>query len=251
MKYGWTRASLPPTHKTPFKIQEIDRALKMHAVHGLKVLRIFAFSNGLNMSNIATYYAIQPVLGHYSEVPLQRLDYILATGARYGLRFIMVLGNYEPELGGIKWWTESVLGEGSDPQLFYTNSKVKAAYKAYLAMLIRRNNTINGRRYSDEPAILSWEPMNEPHTLDQFEVRRGQPAGRMVWRWLNEITAHIKRLDGNHLVGTGEEGYRTSGKVLLGAFVWGRLSVSSPFLHTPSTDVSAILSLDQWRGQGR
>lgn len=64
----------------------------MHATHGIKVLRVFAFSNGLNISNIATYYAIQPVLGHFSELPLRRLDFILATGAKYGLRFIMVLG---------------------------------------------------------------------------------------------------------------------------------------------------------------
>lgn len=64
----------------------------MHATHGIKVLRVFAFSNGLNISNIPTYYAIQPVLGHFSELPLRRLDFILATGAKYGLRFIMVLG---------------------------------------------------------------------------------------------------------------------------------------------------------------
>lgn len=53
----------------------------------------------------------------------------------------------------------------------------------------------------------------QPHTMDRYELRKGLAAGRIVWRWLRDMTGHIKRLDGNHLVGTGEEGYRTSGRV--------------------------------------
>ena len=45
------------------------------------------------------------------------------------------------------------------------NAQVKAAYKSYLSVIIRRNNTITGHRYSDDPAILSWEPMNEVRAL--------------------------------------------------------------------------------------
>lgn len=47
----------------------------------------------------------------------------------------------------------------------FTTAQVKAAYKSWVSVIIRRNNTITGRRYADEPAILSWEPMNEVHTL--------------------------------------------------------------------------------------
>lgn len=48
-------------------------------------------------------------------------------------------------------------------EIVYTraHTQVKAAFKSYLSVIIRRNNTITGLRYADDPAILSWEPMNE------------------------------------------------------------------------------------------
>lgn len=52
---------------------------------------------------------------------------------------------------------------------------------------------------------------NEPHTRDKYEQDRGMPAGQLVRNWLGEMSAWLKGLDPNHLISTGEEGYRADG----------------------------------------
>lgn len=38
----------------------------------------------------------------------------------------------------------------------------RAGVKAYMQKIVMRNNTITGRLYRDEPAILAWDVCNEP-----------------------------------------------------------------------------------------
>lgn len=52
---------------------------------------------------------------------------------------------------------------------------------------------------------------NEPHTQDKYEQDRGMPAGQLVKNWLSEMSDWLKGLDSNHLISTGEEGYRAGG----------------------------------------
>ena len=52
---------------------------------------------------------------------------------------------------------------------------------------------------------------NEPHTRDLYEKNRGMPAGQLVKNWLREMSAWLKGLDSNHLISSGEEGYRAGG----------------------------------------
>ena len=50
--------------------------------------------------------------------------------------------------------------------------------------------------------------MNEPHTDDGFEAKLNLSPGSILCAWVAEMTAFIKSLDSNHLIATGEEGYR-------------------------------------------
>ena len=38
------------------------------------------------------------------------------------------------------------------------------AYQGYIKAVLTRINTVNGRRYSDDPTVFSWELANEPST---------------------------------------------------------------------------------------
>jgi mannan endo-1,4-beta-mannosidase len=66
--------------------------------------------------------------------------------------------------------------------------------------------------YRDDPTIMAVEAANEPHTDDLYERRRGLDPGDLVHDWLADITAHIRAVDPNHLISTGEEGYKTGGR---------------------------------------
>ena len=59
-----------------------------------------------------------------------------------------------------------------------------------------------------DPTVLAWELMNEPHTDDGFEATLKLSPGSILCAWVAEMTAFIKSLDSNHLIATGEEGYR-------------------------------------------
>jgi hypothetical protein len=71
-------------------------------------------------------------------------------------------------------------------------------------MLLERTNTFTGRKYKDEPTIAAWELADEPNLPD---VDR---SGNIFHAWATEMAAFVKSIDGNHLLGTGEEGYDTS-----------------------------------------
>ena len=55
-----------------------------------------------------------------------------------------------------QWYNQSSLVE------FYQDQNIRAGVKSYMGKIIMRNNTITGRLYRDEPAILAWDIMNEP-----------------------------------------------------------------------------------------
>lgn len=74
----------------------------MASSSGFNLTRIFAFSNGFDWGgSLKSEYPIQPSLGVFNETALQRLDLIVSKGAEYGMRLLMVLVNYEKEIGAI------------------------------------------------------------------------------------------------------------------------------------------------------
>jgi mannan endo-1,4-beta-mannosidase len=199
--------------------QEVDQLFKTHAEKKATVIRVFAHSDGA----ASTSNPIQPSLGVYNENALKRLDLVLFSAAKYGIRLILPFTNYEPFLGGIQWYAEQVAGLGADKEVFYTNSKARGAYRSYVAMILNRKNTINNLRYSNDPTIFALELMNEPHTRDNWEKNRGlSPQGKIVGDWIRDMAKFIKGIDSNHILLTGEEGYRTKGPSTMssGKHVW-------------------------------
>lgn len=201
-----------------FTETQVKQFFHVHAARGASVVRIFAHSDGTASAS----HPIQPSLGKYDETALKRLDLVLAEANSSGIKLILPLTNYEPFLGGIQFYSNQVFGLGADKELFFTDATIKNAYKSYVKMFILRRNTITGVQYRDDPTIMAFELMNEPHTRDNYEKNHCLgPAGSMVRAWIHEMAAYIKSIDENHLLFTGEEGYRAGkGNQQLGLHSW-------------------------------
>ncbi|HET9955540.1 MAG TPA: cellulase family glycosylhydrolase [Polyangiaceae bacterium] len=138
------------------------------------------------------------------ENGLRRLDYAVAKAAERGLKLILVLTNNWEAFGGmdqyLAWFGRTKHHE------FYTDPLVKQAYKNYVAHLIARKNTYSGKLYRDDPAIFAWELANEPRCKGSGPGASGW-TNQTIVTWADEMSAHIKSLDPNHMVSVGDEGF--------------------------------------------
>lgn len=181
----------------------VERALDLFKDTGVNVVRMWAFYDGYDCGyskNDDNENVIQTAPGAYNESALRDLDKVIAMGKERGIRFILPFVNYWNELGGIcqynKW--AGAKNPENNLEFFITNEETQKWFKDYITMLLNRVNTVTGVAYKDEPAIFSWQIINEARN------QGGDPE--MLRDWYQEMAKFIKSIDPNHLVGTGEEG---------------------------------------------
>ena len=132
-----------------------------------------------------------------SENGLQRLDHLIADAEQAAIRLILPLVNHWPDFGGMDRYV-SWYGAASRDD-FYRDPAIRQAYKSYASQILHRENTVTGRLYKDEPAILAWELANEPRC----------DTSVVLIKWVQEMSRWIKQNDPNHLLAVGDEGYLT------------------------------------------
>ena len=74
------------------------------------------------------------------------------------------------------------------------------AYKNYISFILKRNNTVTGVLYKNDPIIFALELANEPRTSDNYEINLGLQPGSIVLAWVYETSAYIKSISPNHMV---------------------------------------------------
>lgn len=184
---------------------------------GLNTLRTWAFLDcgaaapgeaPVNAKNGVFFQYWNEALGRpdYNDGPdgLQRLDHVIALAERWNIRLILPLANYWPDFGGVDQYLQwfGLTGRAQ----FYLHPETRQAYRNYLEHIVLRVNTQTGREYREEPSILAWELMNEPRCVDTDGS--WLPGGiDTLAAWVDEMSAHLKRLDPGHLAGAGDEGY--------------------------------------------
>ena len=82
---------------------------------------------------------------------------------------------------------------------YAANQKAHELFYDYVRFIVGRTNHYTGKKYTDDPAIMSWQIGNEPRAFSQ-EVK--EPFAQ----WLAEASSLIRSLDANHLISIGSEG---------------------------------------------
>jgi mannan endo-1,4-beta-mannosidase len=139
------------------------------------------------------------------------LDETLAAADARGIRVVLTLVNNWDDYGGMNRYTVWRFGSVNHDE-FYTDPTIRGWFKDYIALLVHRVNTVNGRRYRDDPAIFAWQLANE--------ARSGWASGGALNAWIGEMSDYIKSIDPNHMVSTGIEGFYSLGHAGRNTDIW-------------------------------
>ncbi|KAL6310450.1 endo-beta-mannanase [Sparassis latifolia] len=181
---------------------EMDQAFSDIADAGATTVRTWGFNDVTTPSG--DYYQLWTngtATINYGSTGLENFgDFynVVAAAKSYGIRLIVTLTNNWDNYGGMDVYV-SQLTNTSYHDLFYTTPSIIAAYKSYVSAFVGR--------YVDEPGILGWELANEPRCTGSTGVSTGNCTTTTITPWVEEMSAYIKSIDSNHLVGLGDEGF--------------------------------------------
>jgi mannan endo-1,4-beta-mannosidase len=186
----------------------------------------------------------------YDESLLAGLDFCLAEMAGRNMRAILFVSNYWQWSGGfaqyVRWATGDTIPDPDKPVMakgdwhafmqfsarFYRTPQAVDLYRGYVSALIQRRNTVNGRLYRDDPAIMTWELANEPRPCaDDRTADRDVPV---FCDWVDRTARFIHEQDPNHLVCTGSEG------------LWGCLEKPEVFIAAHNTPAIDYVTVHMW-----
>lgn len=203
--------------KTPGDRERLVKELDFLKSIGVTNLRIMGASEKTEYDNTVTP-AFQTAPGIYNEDVLVGLDFCLAEMAKRDMKAVIYLGNNWIWTGGfaqlVAWANDEVNPNPFLPQYewhnfmnfsarLYSDEKAQKLYFDYVKMLVNRKNTITGKLYKNDPAIMSWQLANEPRP---GEGEEGRENFDVFLKWVKKSSALIKSVDKNHLVSTGNEG---------------------------------------------
>jgi mannan endo-1,4-beta-mannosidase len=226
-------------------VRELDR---LRAI-GVTNLRVLAGSETSPLVG-AISRGITRAPGEWDENLLKGLDFCLAEMARRDMRAVLFLSNYWQWSGGfaqyVRWATGETIpdpdlprvAEGDWEQFMQFSARVQTVpeanelYRNYIRHLVTRRNTVNGRRYAEDPAIMSWQLANEPRPgPDTEQTRRNLES---FYSWVDSTARFIHELAPRHLVSTGSEG------------TWGCLEEDEIFLRAHQTPAVDYVSVHMW-----
>ena len=226
-------------------VRELDRLQSL----GVTNIRLLAGSETSPLAG-AIPRGITRAPRDWDEDLLRGLDFCLAEMARRNMRGILFLSNYWQWSGSfaqyVRWITGETIPDPDRPEMargdwhgfmkfsarFYTVPAANELYRGYITHLIQRRNTVNGRIYRDDPAIMTWELANEPRPgTDDDKTVNDVPV---FAQWMDETARFIHAQDSNHLVCTGSEG------------IWGCLKKPEVFVKVHETPAIDYVTVHMW-----
>lgn len=193
----------------------VKKELDFLQQQGVTNLRVLAGAEGEGQINGVRRVepALQSAPGKFSTELLKGLDFLLTEMGKRNMKAILYLSNNWEWSGGflqyLNWngkIADTVLrrklswDEFRDyGSLFYSCKPCTEQYDAQLRLIVGRINSITGKKYTDDPAIMAWEIANEPRPM--------RPAASEAYaQFIHETAVLIRSLDSHHLVTIGSEG---------------------------------------------
>ncbi len=176
----------------------LNAALDLAQSFGMNSIRIWAFLDSAQPPGewdvSFQYWDAAKAAPVANEGPngLQRLDRAVASARERGIRLILTLTNNWPDFGGMPQYVQWLGLDAKHKNSFYSDPRCKEMYKNWVRQIVTR--------YRNEPAILAWELANEPRC-------EGHGGSDTLLAWADEMSAFVRQLDPNHLIGVGDEGY--------------------------------------------
>ncbi|KAK3323996.1 glycoside hydrolase superfamily [Cercophora scortea] len=172
--------------------KDVDTVLDHISASGLKILRVWGFNDVTSKPSSNTVW-FQLLSASASQINtgsngLQRLDYVVQSAEKRGVKLIINFVNNWSDYGGMPAY---VTAFGGTKEGWYTNTKAQAQYRKYIAAVVGR--------YVNSPAIFAWELGNEPRC-------KGCNTD-VIFKWATETSAYIRSLDHDHMITLGDEGF--------------------------------------------
>jgi mannan endo-1,4-beta-mannosidase len=184
--------------------------------NGVTNLRIMVGAEGLTtyLYRVLSEKALQPHPGQFDEKIMYGLDYLLNELSKRKMKAVLHFTNTWDWSGGLGQYLQWN-GFGPQPHSkyggytwnadqhytaqFYTCQKCMDELDTYIKYVLHRTNSINGKKYTNDPAIMAWEIINEPRPMEES-------ANQAFLAWMRHVSALVKSIDHNHLLTTGSEG---------------------------------------------
>ncbi|MCF8223628.1 MAG: cellulase family glycosylhydrolase [Bacteroidales bacterium] len=191
-------------------IRELDHLQSI----GVNNLRVLVGAEGPDGEPTRVTPALQVEPGKYNEKLLDGLDFLLAEMSKRNQYAILYLNNSWEWSGGFSQYLNwNGYGPIPYPTLpgntwpgfmeyagqFHDCEKCIEQYHDHIRFMLGRTNKYTGVKYTEDPAIMTWEVANEPRAFSTENL----PA---FMEMIASTASLIKELDENHLVTTGTEG---------------------------------------------
>lgn len=207
----WYGAILGSTGQGGNRLRLCKELDVMKAV-GIDNLRILVGSDGHHGVKTKVEPTLQVEPGVYNDAILAGLDYLLMEMSKREMVAVLYLNNSWEWSGGYGFYLEYA-GAGKAPRpdeagypaymnfvsQFADNEKAHQIFYNYVRFIISRTNRYTGKKYSDDPTIMSWQIGNEPRAFSKEAI----PGFK---KWLRKTSALIRSIDRHHLISIGSEG---------------------------------------------
>jgi mannan endo-1,4-beta-mannosidase len=195
----------------------VDDVLETAAASGFRVLRAWASldignqdgSNSVHGKADGVYFqywdGTKPAYNDGSD-GLEHLDYVVYKAGQLGIRLVFPLVNNWSAFGGMDQYVRWADGQYHDQ--FYSDPVLRGWFKSWIDHLLNRTNIYTGLKYKDDPTIMTWELANEPRCIGSGVYPRSDSCTtQTLIAWADEMSRYIKKVDKNHLVSVGDEGF--------------------------------------------